>query len=74
MQLGITDCQRENDSLLLKLVTETSSMSYANGQCRENRLRLKHGRQHVSGEQPIGVPGRQLSPAGGAGRRWGGVD
>jgi hypothetical protein len=30
--------------------------------------------RHVSGEQPIGVPGRQLSPAGGARRRWGGVD
>jgi len=64
----------ENGSLLLKLVTETSSMTYP----RENRLRLKHGTQrpprHVSGEQPIGVPGRQLSPAGGARRRWRGVD
>jgi hypothetical protein len=57
--------------LFLKRVTETSSVTYANGQCRENRLRLKHGTQHVSGEQSLSaflvVSSRQLVAPGGGG-------
>jgi hypothetical protein len=45
-------------------------MSYANGQCRENRLRLQHGTQHVSGESLsafLVVSSRQLVAPGGGG-------
>ena len=64
----------ENGSLLLKLVTETSSVTYPNGQCRENRLRLKHGTQRPLGPCQASslsaflvVSSRQLVAPGGGG-------
>jgi hypothetical protein len=57
-----------------ELVTETSSVTYPNGQCRENRLRLKHGTQRPLGSCQASslsaflvVSSRQLVAPGGGG-------
>ena len=64
----------ENSSLRVKLVTETSSMTYANVQDRENRLRLHHGTQRPLGtcqasslSALLAVSSRQLVAPGGGG-------